>query len=267
MGWIPLSISVAVAVPLVPAGVRALEAAGLCRPNYLGRRLAFPLGAVVLASALVAIGAGAAFDASDPGRWLAYLIGVALLGLMDDARGRTSPRGLRGHGAALIRAELSTGVIKALGTLGLAAYAASGLDRGGTNYLVDALVLALATHLGNLLDTGPGRVEKTLGLTGLGLCLAYTTVAPVELLAPFIGPVAVGAWFTLRERAMLGDAGASLIGGMIGICLLTTTTPAAAAVALVILIAISLYGEFRSMSSAIGRVPLLERLDSLGRGN
>ena len=33
------------------------------------------------------------------------------------------------------------------------------------------------------------------------------------------------------------------------------------------LIVISLYGEFRSISAAIGRVPLLERLDSLGRVN
>jgi UDP-GlcNAc:undecaprenyl-phosphate GlcNAc-1-phosphate transferase len=33
------------------------------------------------------------------------------------------------------------------------------------------------------------------------------------------------------------------------------------------LIAISVYGEFRSISSAIERVPLLERLDSLGRAS
>jgi hypothetical protein len=33
------------------------------------------------------------------------------------------------------------------------------------------------------------------------------------------------------------------------------------------LIAISVYGEFRSISSAIKRVPLLERLDSLGRAS
>jgi hypothetical protein len=43
---------------------------------------------------------------------------------------------------------------------------------------------------------------------------------------------------------MLGDSGASLIGG---------------------LIAISVYGEFRSISAAIERVPLFQRLDSLGR--
>ena len=47
-------------------------------------------------------------------------------------------------------------------------------------------------------------------------------LAPLELLGLFVGPVAVGAWLTLRERAMLGDTGANLIGAMIGIWLVTT---------------------------------------------
>jgi UDP-GlcNAc:undecaprenyl-phosphate/decaprenyl-phosphate GlcNAc-1-phosphate transferase len=66
---------------------------------------------------------------------------------------------------------------------------------------------------------------------------------------------------------MLGDSGASVIGGMIGIVLMTAAGPAATYLALAVLIAISLYGEFRSISSAVGRVPLLERLDSIGRVN
>jgi UDP-N-acetylmuramyl pentapeptide phosphotransferase/UDP-N-acetylglucosamine-1-phosphate transferase len=66
---------------------------------------------------------------------------------------------------------------------------------------------------------------------------------------------------------MLGDTGASLIGGMIGVLLVTTLSPLGVALALAVLASISLYGEFRSISAAIGRVPLLERLDSLGRVN
>jgi hypothetical protein len=41
----------------------------------------------------------------------------------------------------------------------------------------------------------------------------------------FLGPVALGFWFTLRERAMLGDSGASLIGDD-GICRSTRRPPA-----------------------------------------
>jgi hypothetical protein len=79
--------------------------------------------------------------------------------------------------------------------------------------------------------------------------------------------MALGTWLTLRERAMLGDSGASLIGGMIGICLVGALGPAGTYLSLAGLIAISLYGEVRSISAAVERVPLLQRLDSLGRVN
>ena len=86
-------------------------------------------------------------------------------------------------------------------------------------------------------------------------------------IAPLIPVVAACAWLTLRERAMLGDTGASLIGGMIGVLLVTSLSAAGVGLALAVLVAISLYGEFRSISAAIERVPLLDRLDSLGRVN
>ena len=46
-----------------------------------------------------------------------------------------------------------------------------------------------------------------MALLGLGLCIGAWTLAPVKLLGIFAGPVLVGAWLTLRERAMLGDTG------------------------------------------------------------
>ena len=54
-----------------------------------------------------------------------FLCGVGYLGLLDDLAGG-SARGWRGHGLAVSRGELSTGAIKAVGTLALAAYAAAG---------------------------------------------------------------------------------------------------------------------------------------------
>jgi UDP-GlcNAc:undecaprenyl-phosphate GlcNAc-1-phosphate transferase len=184
---------------------------------------------------------------------------VGLLGLLDDVVG-ASPRGLRGHGLAVARGELSTGAIKALGTLALAVYA----DPGSAGAV---LVLTLSAHLGNLLDSRPGRVEKAFALGALGLCVATWSRAPLEPIVPLLAPVAVCAWLTLRERAMLGDAGASLIGGMLGVCLVTALSGAGILAALIALIAISLYGEFRSLGRTVERVPLLHRLDSLGRVN
>ena len=229
------------------------------RTNYRGRSVAFPLGAVLFVAALAAL-------AADHSRWLVFLSGVGCLGLVDDLIDAV-PRGWRGHARAVLRGELSTGAIKAAGTAALAAYAAAGTGAVGFDYVAEVGVLTLAAHLGNLLDTRPGRTEKASALAAAIVCAASWSLAPLEPVAVLIVPVAIGAWFTLRERAMLGDSGASLIGGMIGVVLVTTLAAPATYAALAGLIAISVYGESRSISSAIGRIPLLERLDSLGRSN
>jgi UDP-GlcNAc:undecaprenyl-phosphate/decaprenyl-phosphate GlcNAc-1-phosphate transferase len=229
------------------------------RANYRGRPLLFPLGVLLLATAGLALVLG-------PSRWLVFLCGVGLLGLIDDLAGGL-PRGLRAHGAALARGELSTGAIKAGGTVALAAYATAGGGAGGPAYLAEVGVLALAAHLGNLLDTRPGRSEKALTLVAAAVCLASWSLSQLEPIAPLIPAAALCAWLTLGERAMLGDTGASLLGGMVGVLLVTTLSVPGIALALAVLVAISLYGEFRSLSIVIEQVPLLQRLDSLGRVN
>ena len=229
------------------------------RANYRGRRVIFPIGVLLLAAGVFALTAGLS-------RWLVFLCGVGYLGLLDDLAGGPA-RGWRGHGLALARGELSTGAIKAAGTVALSAYAVAGTDDTGLLYVADLLVLALAAHVGNLLDTRPGRPEKALGLVAAAVCLASRSLGPLVPIAPLVPVVAICAWLTLSERAMLGDTGASLIGGMIGVLLVTALSPLGIGLALAVLVGISLYGEFRSISAAIERVPLLDRLDSLGRVN
>jgi hypothetical protein len=275
--WIGFPVGIAVALLVVPAGVRGLLDAGLSRENYRGARLAFPLGAVLATAALVAL-APLAFlddrgdlDLLEPGlrHWLPYLLGIAFLGFLDDSLGQgeraAAPRGWRGHARALREGRLSTGAIKAVGALALAAYVVSGRGLEAERYLADVALLILATNAFNLLDLRPGRAEKGLVLLGLGLCLGAWTVAPLELLGIFLGPVLVGAWFTLRERAMLGDTGSNLIGAMAGVWLLATLGGTGRLVALAALAALTIYGEVRSISRAVESVPPLRWLDSLGR--
>jgi UDP-GlcNAc:undecaprenyl-phosphate GlcNAc-1-phosphate transferase len=88
---------------------------------------------------------------------------------------------------------------------------------------------------------------------------------PIDLLGMFLGPVAVGAAFTLRERAMLGDIGSNFVGALAGISLVVVLGPTGRALALGVVVALTIFGEFRSISAAIDRVPLLRSLDSLGR--
>src|SRR6185503_2177486 len=92
-----------------------------------------------------------------------YVLGVAGLGLVDDALGG-APRGWRGHGAAALRGSISTGALKAAGSLGLALYALSGLGYSDGEYLMATGVLVLFTNLFNLLDLRPGRSVKAFAL-------------------------------------------------------------------------------------------------------
>jgi hypothetical protein len=277
MYWVGFPLAIAVAVALVPAGARGLREAGLLRENYRGATLAFPLGAVLATAALVAL-APLAFlndradlDLLEPElrQWLPYLLGIAFLGFLDDALGQgqaaATPRGWRGHWGALREGRLSTGAIKALGALALAAYVVSGRGLEDWRYVADVLLLILATNLGNLLDLRPGRAEKALGLLAVGLCLGAWTFQPLELLGIFAGPVLVGAWLTLRETAMLGDTGSNLIGAIAGVWLLTALGGDGRLIALVVVLAITVYGEMRSISATIESVPPLRWLDSLGR--
>lgn len=278
MTWVGFPVAIAVALLVVPAGVRGLLDAGLVRENYRGARLAFPLGAMLATAALVAL-APLAFlddradlDLLDPElrRWLPYVIGIAFLGFLDDSLGRgeaaATPRGWRGHTRALRAGRLSTGAIKAIGALALAAYVVSGLGLESWRYLADVALLILATNAFNLLDLRPGRAEKGLTLLGLGLCLGAWTLAPLELLGIFAGPILVGAWFTLRERAMLGDTGSNLVGAVGGVWLLTTLDDGARLIALAAVVALTIFGELRSISQTVESVPPLRWLDSLGRG-
>jgi hypothetical protein len=275
--WVGFPVAIAVALLVVPAGVNGLLDAGLVRVNYRGSRLAFPLGAVLATAALVAL-APLAFlndrgdlDLLSPElrQWMPYLLGVAFLGFLDDSLGRGeetgAPRGWRGHLAALRAGSLSTGAVKALGAFALAAYVVSGRGLESWRYLADVLLLILATNLFNLLDLRPGRAEKGLALLGAGLCLGAWTFGPIELLGIFAGPILVGAAFTLRERAMLGDTGSNLLGAVGGVWLLTTLGEDARLIALAVVAGLTIYGELRSISATIESFPPLRWLDSLGR--
>ncbi len=250
---------------------------GLRRRNFRGREVAFPAGAVLVSCSLIALAPLAVLndradlDLLDPqlGRWAVYVLGVALLGLIDDALGRgaeaDTPRGWRGHADAVLSGRFSTGFIKAAGALALAAFATSGRGRQDLGYVVDLLLLLLATNVFNLIDLRPARAEKALGLLLAGLCIGAWSAAPIDILGVFLGPVAVGAIFTLREEAMLGDIGSNLIGALAGVSMLVTLDATARAVALVVVVALTIFGEFRSISAAVERLPLLRSLDSLGR--
>lgn len=286
MHALPLVLAFASAVLLAPAVLRMLASAGQLRPNYRGTTLPSPFGVLILAAALLALvpltlvhvlGSGDVFHA-ELGPIAIYALGVMALGLVDDAFGdraaavaasdsprRLPPRGWRGHGAALAHGELSTGALKAVGSLGLALLATSMLGLSGGRWLLATAVLVLATNAFNLLDLRPGRAAKAFVLLGLGVGLGSGEARPLWSIGLFAAPALVAGLYDLRERAMLGDTGANLLGALAGLWLVLALSGVGQAIALALLLAITVYGEVRSISGFVERTPGLRQLDSLGR--
>jgi UDP-GlcNAc:undecaprenyl-phosphate GlcNAc-1-phosphate transferase len=270
---LPLLLSLLVAAMLVPPALRALAHGELVHENYRGARLPYPAGAIVVAAGAVALIPLTILDhlvegdvfRPELGLVMFYALGVAFLGLLDDVLGHEAHRGWRGHGAAVLGGGLSTGALKAAGSLGFALFALSGRFHNDLRYALAVAVLVLATNLFNLLDLRPGRCAKTFVLFGVASTVGAWTLRPVAALGLFVGPVLIVGLYDLRERALLGDTGSNLIGALAGLWIVLSWPPTGQAVALAIILAMTVYGEFRSISRLIERTPLLRRLDSLGR--
>ena len=274
MHALPFLLALAGALVLAPMLLRALSAGGPCRANFRERALPFPFGVLVPAAGLIALipltllarlGSVEVFH-SETVPIAIYALGVLALGLIDDTLGETrAHRGWRGHGAAVLRGELSTGALKAAGSLGLALYAMSYLPLSKGRWLLAAAVLVLATNAFNLLDLRPGRASKVFVALGAGLGIGSGSARTLWALGLFAAPALVAGFYDLRERAMLGDTGANLLGALAGLWLVLTLSGTGQLVALALLLALSIYGELRSISELIERTPWLRGLDSLGR--
>lgn len=272
MQALPFVFSLLVAGALTPLVLGRLTDAGATRENYRGRRLPIPIGIVVVPAALIALipvmllARLTDLDVfpDNLGFAIVFIPGVALLGLIDDALSGEG-RGWRGHGSDVLGGSLSTGLLKAGGTLGLALLVASSLPGSDADFLLATAVLVLATNAFNLLDLRPGRSVKAYILLGIGLTAATQNTAALAGLGIFTAPVLVAGFFDLREKAMLGDAGSNAIGGLAGLWIVLTLDADGQLIALLILLAVNLFGEFRSISNVIEKVPGLRHLDSLGR--
>jgi UDP-N-acetylmuramyl pentapeptide phosphotransferase/UDP-N-acetylglucosamine-1-phosphate transferase len=199
-------------------------------------------------------------------RLLGLLVGGSLLfvaGLVDDLT-PSGPRGLRGHLAALTRGNVSTGIVK-LFVVGAAALlvVAAGPERGGAVRISGVILIAGAANLWNGLDVRPARALK----------FSYPAFLAVGAfawaLAPFVPGVAVAALLILPwdagERAMLGDAGANLLGFSVGTMTYYSLPNDAIWVAALMVVILTVAAETVTLSRLIAAVPPLRWYDRIGR--
>lgn len=230
-----------------------------------------PIAVLVVEAVITVVDAvGADVDAATiPGRRLALLaaVGFSLLGLLDDLGGVGQSGGFRGHLQAVTEGRLTTGAVKLFGGAALAiVVVAAGTEGRSLGRLVaDAALVALAANLANLLDRAPGRMTKATA--GTFAVLAIATGVGAELAGPAL---VVGAGLgllvpDLRERCMLGDAGANPLGAAVGVGIVLACSPGIRLAALAVVAALNLASEVVSFTKVIERTPPLRYLDRLGR--
>lgn len=248
----------------------------LMRTNFQGVSLPTAAG-IVLPLTLLLVEAARAVIASigignPPGltdlraAGLVAVFSFALLGLLDDLVGSTGARGFNGHFQALVRGELTSGMIKLVGGTAAALVAASLIDSPGFGALItSALIIALSANLFNLLDLRPGRTSKVglfvfaLAVIGSGFA---TTMVPTAIV---VGAVAALLLDDLHERLMLGDTGANALGAAIGLGLAAELEGTARLVVVLVLLGLNVLSEFVSFSKIIDTVAPLRMLDQMGR--
>ena len=222
------------------------------------------LGIPIVAAGLVCLAAVIWIDGSTVA-WAAGVVTVTLgvAGFWDDLRGHELPRGFSGHLTAARGGRLTGGIVKLL------AGAAGGLIAGlfvaeGRAVIEVALLVALSANLINLFDRAPGRAGKVALVIGIPLIVFGASDWGV-IAAGFLGALTVSLPADLAERAMLGDAGANPLGGLLGLGLGVSLPPAGRWGAIVVLLVLNVMSERISFSQVISNNAFLSRLDLLGR--
>lgn len=252
------------------------------RTNFAGRSVSLAEGALV-GLTIIGITArrGSRIDA-------AALAGVTALGLIDDIveprrrrAGDAVAKGLRGHMGALRRGRVTTGGAKLIG-IPLLCLASAAMAPAPRRPLLEGALAAGMANLVNLLDLRPGRALKVVVPATLAIAvvpIAHDAAAEdgengegghrsrsgqrLAIAAAIPGLLALPA--DLRERGMLGDGGANVLGAALGGALTRRLPPTASAIVLAGVIALTLASERVSFSHVIAETPWLARLDAIGR--
>jgi UDP-GlcNAc:undecaprenyl-phosphate/decaprenyl-phosphate GlcNAc-1-phosphate transferase len=265
---------------LVRATEPVMRAPALRRVNFRGREIA-TAGGIVLVLAVLVVEAvrtalaefGVGDELSDElvrATVLFACFAFAFLGLIDDLLGDhdagATTRGFAGHLGALRRGRLTTGAVKLFGGAVVAVVlVATPGDVSGRRLLADAALVALAANLGNLLDRAPGRTTKVALLAYLPIAVLAGSDVVGLAVAPVLGAAAGLLYADLRERLMLGDTGANLIGAVLGLAVVLECGRAVRTVVLIGLVVLNLVSEWVSFSRVIDATPGLRHLDRLGR--
>jgi UDP-GlcNAc:undecaprenyl-phosphate GlcNAc-1-phosphate transferase len=230
-------------------------------PLSLGLALAWGFGTVILFGALPILDPEEARPPAE--EWLWLLVAMAIVyaaGLWDDLQ--PSPvHGVRAHFNALGRGRVTSGIVKLIAGLVAAGIAVLATGAHGWSLALAIPLIAGVTNLCNLFDVAPGRALK------VGFCFAVGLIVVRSSSLPWAtaGMTAALLPFDVHEKAMLGDAGANLLGFVLGYLLWARLSVMGMAIALAVVLVLNALAETVTLTRIIRGTPPLRWLDDLWR--
>ncbi|WP_209123106.1 hypothetical protein [Alkalihalobacillus sp. BA299] len=234
--------------------------------NFLQQSIPYSIGVFVLYSYIIF----AIFSPWDndlfSGISIIYLIGIWLIGLIDDVIGDRSPKGLKGHIYQFIRAGVfSTGLLKLTGTLMLTFFWLYLIEPVSLEQWIRySLILILTPHVMNLFDTRPLRVWK-VSLLHVAIFIPYVVVNVSFSYYLFLLTF-LFIFYVLEGHAvaMLGDNGATLVGGIIAIITISYAPIHQQYIMVLLLVLLTVVAERISITKWIEKHPLMKIVDRWG---
>jgi hypothetical protein len=234
--------------------------------NYRGVQVPRALGVALAASATVVTLVYASLRGVGDGGWgaLAGLLLVFAAGLVDDVA-PVGPRGVRNHLRSLAAGRMTTGILKLLVAVG-AAVVVVALQPVRPAYvrLAAVVLLAASANVWNGLDVRPGRALKAF-LPPAVVFLAWGELENAPAILGLFAAALLVLPLDLRERAMLGDGGANMLGFAAGLALADVLPDAWMVLAAAVAVGLNVVADTVTFSRVVEAAPPLRWLDELGR--
>jgi UDP-N-acetylmuramyl pentapeptide phosphotransferase/UDP-N-acetylglucosamine-1-phosphate transferase len=261
------TVAVSAGVARLARAIPPLPVAGWERSNFQGRTVSLSGG---LAAGVAALAGCALAGPLAPAALLAGGSAMFAGGYDDLVGARTeqrSDKGLAGHLRAIRAGRVSGGAVK-VAVIGAGAFLAArclpieeGRPTAIRRTFAGAAIIAGSANLMNLFDLRPGRAAKIVLAAGAVSGLTGALAGPI---AATVGATGAILPDDLAERTMLGDLGANTLGALVGVRLAAGSRPTRIAAVLAIA-GLTVASERVSFSKVIDSVPVLYRLDQLGR--
>ncbi|NLJ99860.1 MAG: hypothetical protein GX318_01310 [Clostridia bacterium] len=245
---------------------------GLVSENFLRRQIPTAVGAVMVFSSTAGY-VLAAWTHEDIRLkvfiFLFALTGMSALGLVDDFMGSSEIKGLKGHIAAFLKGDLTSGGIKAFGGAALALGFSLFLSKSAIDLVLNIILISLFTNAVNLFDLRPGRAGKVFILFNFFLFSTALSIQETYLYTsmalPILGSLLAFLPFDLSGTMMMGDAGSNALGIVLGMISVLILSFPLKIIIVLLLISLHIFTEKYSLTEVIKKNKFLRLIDEWGR--